>query len=46
MTEEVEVETRQIYLIPTEGPDGMQNTEVAFVTFLSRAIIGAIVFRL
>ena len=28
MTEEVEVETRQIYLIPTEGPDGMQNTEV------------------
>ena len=32
MTEEVEVETRQIYLIPTEGPDGMQNTEVAFIT--------------
>ena len=29
MTEEVEVETRQIYLIPTEGPDGMQNTEVS-----------------
>ena len=31
MTEEVEVETRQIYLIPTEGPDGMQNTEVTFL---------------
>ena len=29
MTEEVEVETRQIYLIPTEGPDGMQNTEAS-----------------
>ena len=29
MSEEVEVETRQIYLIPTEGPDGMQNTEVS-----------------
>ena len=28
MTEDVEVDTRQIYLIPTEGPDGMQNTEV------------------
>jgi len=28
MTEEVEVETRQIYLIQTEGPEGMHNTEV------------------
>ena len=33
MTEEVEVETRQIYLIPTEGPDGMQNTEVFLSTY-------------
>ena len=39
MTEEVEVETRQIYLIPTEGPDGMQNTEVAFLAFLNRTIM-------
>ena len=31
MSDEVEVETRQIYLIPTEGPDGMQNTEVKIV---------------
>ena len=46
MTEEVEVETRQIYLIPTEGPDGMQNTEVAFLAFLDRAIIGVFLFRL
>ena len=31
MTEEVEVETRQIYLIQTEGPEGMHNTEVKFI---------------
>ena len=31
MTEDVEVDTRQIYLIPTEGPDGMQNTEVGAI---------------
>jgi len=28
MGDEVEVDTRQIYLIQTEGPEGMQNTEV------------------
>jgi len=28
MSEEVDLETRQIYLIPTEGADGIQNTEV------------------
>ena len=30
MSDEVEVDTRQIYLIPADGNDGMQNTEVNF----------------
>ena len=48
MTEEVEVETRQIYLIPTEGPDGMQNTEVAARKIFRNKLIIVVfcVFRL
>ena len=33
MSDEVEVDTRQIYLIPSDGSDGMQNTEVSFMSF-------------
>ena len=28
MSDEVEVDTRQIYLIPADGNDGIQSTEV------------------
>ena len=45
MTEEVEVETRQIYLIPTEGPDGMQNTEVSLRIAVMRGFVNFLLIQ-
>ena len=41
MSEEVDLETRQIYLIPTEGADGIQDTEVKenYLFFVSVRIL-------
>ena len=47
MSEEVDLETRQIYLIPTEGADGIQNTEVKenYLFFVSITKLSKLFFK-